>query len=205
MNSTLLTSILNLVGHLFSRPAAPPTPGAPTPPSVAPTSTTPTSAVPAVPGLDAATLGLTEDFEGWSATPYQDPAGVWTIGYGTTRDLAGAPVTAETPALTKEQGEQLLIRDMTAAAQAVEQGVHVPLTDGQRAALVDFVYNLGQTNFDSSTLLKDINAGDMTAAAAQFEQWDHAGGVVLAGLLRRRQAEEALFVGSATTTPGAAA
>jgi len=196
MNGNLLTSILRMVEGLFAHPT-PATPGAPTPPSATPTSSPPTSGTPAVPGLDPATLGLTEQFEGWSAVPYQDPAGVWTIGYGSTRDLSGNPVTASTPALTTEQGQQLLIRDMTAAAQAVEQGVHVPLTDGQRAALVDFVYNLGAGNFNSSTLLKDINAGDMAGAAAQFDLWDHAGGKVLAGLLRRREAETALFKGTA--------
>jgi len=62
-------------------------------------------------------------------------------------------------------------------------------------ALVDFVFNLGRGAFAGSTLLKNLNAGQFDAAATQFDLWDHAGGQVVAGLLRRRQAEQAMFQG----------
>jgi lysozyme len=71
--------------------------------------------------------------------------------------------------------------------------VNVPLTQGQFDALVDFVYNLGVGNFESSTLLRDLNAGDMDAAANEFDKWDHVSGQVVAGLLRRREAETKEF------------
>ena len=70
--------------------------------------------------------------------------------------------------------------------------------------LVDFVFNVGEGAFRGSRLLQFLNAGDFASAAAQFELWDHAGGVVNLGLLRRRQAEAALFnsAGSSTAQSG---
>lgn len=147
-----------------------------------------------VPG---AAVGLVTEFEGFSATPYQDPVGVWTIGDGSIRDLNGNPVTADTPPVTQDQARLLVARDLADAAMTVTTDVKVPLTDDQRAALEDFIYNLGSGNFGSSTLLRKLNAGDYAGAAAQIDLWDHAGGKVFAGLLRRRQAETRLFEGQA--------
>jgi lysozyme len=98
-----------------------------------------------------------------------------------------------TSAITEAEACALVKRDLTASNMTVSSVCHVPLTADERAALDDFVYNLGAGNFRSSTLLKLLNAGDYAGAAAQFDLWDHAGGVVLAGLLRRRQAETDLF------------
>jgi lysozyme len=67
------------------------------------------------------------------------------------------------------------------------------------AALVDFVFNAG-TAFESSTLLRNLNAENFARAAAQFDVWDHAGAAVIAGLLRRCHAETALF-NSGTSGP----
>ena len=133
-------------------------------------------------------LALTEQYEGCRLTAYQDQVGVWTIGYGHT----GADVT---PGLniTLAQAEALLAQDVLAAARCVNNLVKLQLTQGEFDALVDFVFNLGPGNFLRSTLLTALNAGDFAKAAAQFECWDRAGGVVVAGLLRRRQAELGLF------------
>lgn len=65
--------------------------------------------------------------------------------------------------------------------------------EGEFDSLVDFVFNLGAGNFDHSTLLALVNKGDMQDAANEFEKWDRCEGKAVAGLLRRRQAEEALF------------
>jgi len=143
--------------------------------------------------VEPAAVDLVVAFEGFSAVPYQDPAGVWTIGYGSTRDAQGQPITARTAPLTEPQAKVLVSRDLMAAAVAVAGNVQVNLTHDQRAALQDFVYNLGAGNFRSSTLLRKLNAGDFEGAAAEFDKWDMAGGKVLAGLLRRRQAETDLF------------
>ena len=144
-------------------------------------------------GVPDAAVELVTQFEGFSAVPYQDPVGVWTIGYGSTRDLRMAPVCATTAPVTETEGALMVKRDLSSACQTVQGDVQVPLNDNQKAALEDFVYNLGMGNFKSSTLLRKLNAGDYAGAAAEFDKWDMAGGKVLAGLLRRRQAETDLF------------
>jgi lysozyme len=139
-------------------------------------------------------LALTEQFEGLRLSAYQDQVGVWTIGYGHT----GPDVTPELT-ITQAQAEQLLQNDVASACGCVNNNVTVELTQDEFNALVDFVFNLGAGAFEGSTLLRDLNAGNFTGAAAQFDAWDHAGGVVVAGLLRRRQAETTLFQQGAAT------
>jgi lysozyme len=138
-------------------------------------------------------VDLGEEFEGFRSAPYQDSVGVWTIGFGSTRDENSLPVTANTPPVTEDDARVLARRDLMSAAAEVTRDVSVDLTDNQVAALEDFIYNLGAGNFRSSTLLRKLNAGDYDGAAAEFDKWDMAGGRVLAGLLRRRQAETDLF------------
>lgn len=145
------------------------------------------------PDVPDAVVALVESFEGFSSSPYKCPAGVWTIGFGSTRDVTGKPVCPTTPAVTEDQARLLARRDLAGASKEVAGDVKVDLTEPQKAALEDFIYNLGSGNFRSSTLLRKLNAGDYEGAAAEFDKWDHANGVVLAGLLRRRQAETDLF------------
>jgi lysozyme len=133
-------------------------------------------------------LCLTEQFEGCRLTAYQDQVGVWTIGYGHT----GPDVTPGLT-ITQAQAQAFLAHDVGKAVACVNQFVAIQLTQNEFDALVDFVFNLGTGAFTGSTLLRYLNAGNITAAAAQFDEWDHAGGAVVAGLLRRRQAETALF------------
>ena len=133
-------------------------------------------------------LALTERFEQCRLTAYWDALGkVWTIGWGHTFGVQ------QGDACTQEQADKWLIEDMWAAQSDVNTHVTVLLTQGQFDALADFAFNLGRGALNNSTLLKDLNAGDYDAAAGEFEKWDHAGGQVVAGLLRRRQAEEAEF------------
>lgn len=146
-------------------------------------------------------LQLTEQFEGCRLTAYQDSVGVWTIGYGHT-----GPDVYKGLTITQEQAEALLTKDIAKAAAAVNRLVTLdragdPDTDGlpdltqeEFDALVDFTFNLGAGNLASSTLLKKLNAGDIEGAAAEFPKWVHAGGKVLAGLVKRRDAERALFL-----------
>lgn len=135
-------------------------------------------------------LKLTEAFEadgGPKLVAYQDQVGRWTIGYGHTAGVKPGDCC------TTEQAEAMLHADIAWAEAFVNHIVTGILTQGEFDALVDFTFNLGSGNFQSSTLLKLVNAGDMEDAAKQFEQWDHAGGKVVAGLLRRRLAEEQVF------------
>jgi lysozyme len=133
-------------------------------------------------------VALTEQFEGCKLTAYQDVKGVWTIGIGHT-----GPEVVPGLTITQAQAQTLLVNDLSGAAACVNNAVSVPLSQQQFDALVDFVYNVGPGAFETSTLLKNLNAGDFAGAAAQFDVWDHAGTVVVPGLLRRRQAETALF------------
>jgi lysozyme len=133
-------------------------------------------------------LSLTEQFEGCELTAYQDQVGVWTIGYGHT-----GPDVASGLTITQQQAQDLLAQDVGSAATCVNNSVTLQLSQDEFDALVDFVFNLGVGAFKSSTLLIDLNSGNITTAATQFDLWDHAGGAVVAGLLRRRQAETALF------------
>jgi lysozyme len=134
-------------------------------------------------------LHLTELFEGDILSAYKDQHGLWTIGYGHTAGVrAGLTIT-------QQEAEALLAADIGMAAACVNEAVTVRLTQHQFDALVDFVFNLGITNFRYSTLLHDLNAGHFADALAQFRLWDHCGGVVNNGLLRRRDAEAAEFSG----------
>lgn len=137
---------------------------------------------------DGQGLALTEQFEGCELTAYQDQVGVWTIGYGHTGPDVVAGLT-----ITQDQAQALLAKDVGSAAACVNDVVTVQLSQEEFDALVDFVFNLGAGAFRGSTLLRVLNTGDFAAAAAQFDEWDRAGGAVVAGLLRRRQAETALF------------
>lgn len=135
-------------------------------------------------------LDLIKSFEGLRLSAYKDVVGVVTIGYGTTSGVKMGDT------ITKERAEQLLREDVERFEQQVLRLVRVPLSQGQHDALVSFVYNLGAGNLSNSTLLRLLNAGDYAGAAAQFDRWNKAGGKVLAGLVRRRAAERALFEGA---------
>lgn len=132
---------------------------------------------------------LTKQFEGCRLTSYQDSRGKWTIGYGHT-----AGVTAGMTC-TEAQASMWLQQDIAQSVNDVNQLVNVQLTQGEFDALVDFDFNLGRGNLASSTLLAKLNSGDCVGAAAELDKWDHCGGQVLAGLLRRRQAETVKFNG----------
>ena len=132
-------------------------------------------------------LALTERFEGCRLEAYQDSVGVWTIGYGHTRGVQQGMTC------TQEQAEEWLLQDSLQAQDAVNDLVTVLLTQPEFDALVDFTFNLGAGALAESTMLRLLNAGDFAGAASQFELWDHAGGKVVAGLLRRRLAEKQEF------------
>jgi lysozyme len=132
-------------------------------------------------------LELTKEFEGCRLVAYRDSVGVPTIGYGHT-DGVKMGMTC-----TQDQADGWLMQDIQGAVYVVNKVVHVPLTQNQFDALVDFVFNLGSGNFQSSSLLRYLNAGDYDAASNEFPKWNHAGGVVVDGLTRRRLAEQALF------------
>jgi lysozyme len=134
-------------------------------------------------------LKLTEDFEGYRLIAYKDQVGVWTVGYGHTNGVKEGDV------ISPEQAEQFLQDDIQVCVSWVNQHVPLAVTQGEFDALVDFAFNLGVHAIAGSTLLKYIQEGDFDAAAKEFPKWDKAGGHEVAGLLRRRMAEQAEFDG----------
>lgn len=132
-------------------------------------------------------LDTIKKFEGLRLDAYICPAGVWTIGYGTTRGvMKGDRVTAE-------QAEKLLIEDVRKFEAAINKLVKVPLNQGQFDALVCFCYNVGIGAFERSTLLSVLNMGRYKDVPAQLMRWTKVKGKEIAGLVNRRDAEVVLW------------
>lgn len=134
---------------------------------------------------------LCKRFEGLYLKPYLCPAGVATVGFGTTIYPNGVKVTLKDPQITKEQAEKYLLWHLeTVCSPAVKR--LCPNLEGERlGAIIDFTYNLGAGNLAASTLRKCINKNDWEGAKIQLMRWNKAGGKVLAGLNKRRAAEAA--------------
>lgn len=137
---------------------------------------------------------LCRTFEGFYAKPYLCPAGVQTIGYGTTLYPDGRRVTLDDPSITRETAETLLNHELMALMPHVLRLCPAVADSPQRtAALIDFTYNLGWPRLRASTLRRRINERNWAAAKAEILKWDKAGGRVLKGLTLRRQAEATLL------------
>ncbi|HET9427090.1 MAG TPA: lysozyme, partial [Allosphingosinicella sp.] len=138
--------------------------------------------------LSATGLALIKRFEGLRTRAYLCPAGVWTIGYGST----GRHVT-EGRVVTAADAEDLLRGDLLRFEEAARLHA-LPAGQSQYDALVSFAFNVGITAFARSTLLRRHRAGDFAAAASEFGRWDKVRGRVLPGLARRRAAERRLYL-----------
>lgn len=125
--------------------------------------------------------------EGFSATPYWDHKG-YSIGYGHLMK-PGENLTS----VTRDEAAQLLANDVAWAEQAVANNVKVALTQNQFDALVSFAFNVGAGAFASSTLVKQLNAGDYNAASEQLPRWNKASGTVNGALVSRRASEISQF------------
>ena len=130
-----------------------------------------------------------KQFESCVLTAYLDGAGTPTIGWGHTgKDVYMGLVW------TQAQADDAYVHDWSAADQLLS--LYSPnLTDGPLIALTDFVFNLGIGNYRTSTLCQCVNAQNWAQARVELLKWDHSGGVVIPGLLRRREAEAALITG----------
>lgn len=138
-------------------------------------------------------INLIKKFEGFEEKAYQDVIGIWTIGFGTIQYANGTKVR-QGDTITEEGAEAELKHYIdTQIIPTLESVVTVELTQNQIDALASFIYNLGAGAFKKSTLLKLINAGKFADAALEFQKWNRAGGKVVSGLTRRRNAEMVLF------------
>lgn len=140
-------------------------------------------------------LEIIKQYEGFSAKPYLCPAKVPTIGYGSTVYPDGSKVSMKDPFCTKEQAETWLLWHVQKhCLPHIKQFVRPQLNDNQISALASFIYNVGAGNFQTSTLLKKVNANPNDPTIAnEFAKWNKAGGKVLSGLTERRKAEADLY------------
>ncbi len=136
--------------------------------------------------INQAGLDLIKAFEGLRLEAYLCPAGVATIGYGSTGDNVYLGMT-----ITEKEAEDLLRLDLTRFEDCISCQVKVPLTDNEYAALVSWAFNTGCGAVKSSTLLRRLNAGEPKARVISEElmRWDKVNGEPLEGLTRRRKAE----------------
>lgn len=118
--------------------------------------------------------------------------GVWTIGWGHTRGVASYDHM-----ISVATAEKLFLEDLDIAETDVKEcleGIPTPLSQPQYDALVSFVFSIGRTYFATSTMRRFLLAGSLRRAADEFPRWNLDGGVVMAGLIRRRAAERSLFL-----------
>ena len=140
-------------------------------------------------------LNIIEKSEGLRLYPYLCPAGVPTIGYGSTHYANGIAVTLHDSPITKQQAITLMLDTLVNYVSAVNRMVHVPLNQNQFDALVDFAYNAGIGAFQTSTLLRLLNVHDYNGASGEFGKWIHGDGEIQPGLVTRRELERKLFLG----------
>ena len=134
-------------------------------------------------------IALIKKFEGCELEAYQCSANVWTLGYGHTTGVS------EGDTCTEEDAETMLAEDLQEFENYVNDLVTSDLSQNEFDALVAWTYNLGPGALKESTLLRRINDGDYEDVPYQIKRWNRAGGEVLPGLTRRREAEALLFQG----------
>ena len=144
--------------------------------------------------LDIA-AALCKQFEGFRGKPYLCPAGIPTIGYGSTYYADGRKVTLNDPLMSEPEATTLLLQELHHTyLPGVLRNCPTLLTDEKKCnAIVDFAYNLGTGRLQTSTLKRKINAQDWDGAKEQLMLWTKGGGRVLPGLVKRRSAEVALL------------
>lgn len=131
---------------------------------------------------------LIKKYEGLRLKAYKCPAGVWTVGYGHTRGVTSSTEISQSMA-------DLFLQDDIRPLERHINKLGINFRQGQFDALVSFMFNLGEGNFNKSTLKKKILAGGNDEdIAAEFKKWNKAGGRVLDGLTKRREEEAELWL-----------
>ena len=134
-------------------------------------------------------ISLIKHFEGCRLESYQDSVGIWTIGFGTIKGVK------EGDKINQDEAEHLLQEEMPEYEGYINDMVKVPLEQNQFDALCSWVFNLGPKNLSESTLLRVLNDEKYDEVPEQIVRWNKAGGQVLKGLVKRRQAEADMFEG----------
>jgi lysozyme len=146
-------------------------------------------------------IKLLQQFEGLRLEAYPDSAGIWTIGYGTTRYPDGTKVRPS-DVCSQEEADRYFRHDLRRFELAVDALTVDALNQPQFDALTSFVYNTGESAYRDSTLRKRVNANPADPAIrAQFMRWHNAGGNPVLGLWRRRHREADFYIGVSTPMP----
>ena len=155
--------------------------------------------------MNKATIDLIKEFEGFRAKAYLDSVGILTIGYGTTAAAGVGIKPALGMTITEAQAHSYLMAAVDKFAAQISPKITRPINENEFGAFVSLAYNIGPGAFGKSSALRKFNAGDKQGAANSILLWNKAGSKVLPGLVRRREAERALFLrpvnGGASTTP----
>lgn len=147
--------------------------------------------------INAKGLALIKQFEGLRLEAYRCPAGVLTVGYGST-----GPHVKSGLIIDEAKAEEWLRKDCRRFETGVEAMIgSVPTTDDQFSAMVSLSFNIGLGKFATSTVLKRHKLGNRIGAANAFLLWNRGGGQVLKGLIRRREAERNLYLSLADAPP----
>lgn len=137
--------------------------------------------------INQAGIDLIKEAEGLRLEAYQDGAGIWTVGYGHATNVHKGDT------ISQHRADLLLEADLAEAENAVSRLVKVPLTDNQFAALVSFVFNVGEGAFERSTMLKKLNEDGYELVPGYLKCWVFAGGKQQPGMVKRRAAEAELW------------
>lgn len=139
-------------------------------------------------------VDLVKHFEGKYLEAYHDPVGIVTIGYGYTNRAGYGDGVKMGDVWTEEKAERMLVEGLSRFADRIRPHFKRQPTPNQFGAFVSLAYNIGPGAFAKSTALRKFNAGDINGAANAILMWNKAGGKVLRGLVRRREAERVLFL-----------
>lgn len=141
--------------------------------------------------MNAAGIELLKRFEGYREQAYRDAVGVWTIGYGFTKNVKPGQ------RMSRDEAEQRLIQEVAVYERAALTACTRRVTPNQLAALTSLFYNVGTGWIRKSSVIRAHNRGDLKGVQAGFAAFVKAGGRVLPGLVRRRNAEIALYMDGA--------
>jgi len=143
--------------------------------------------------VNKAALDLIKEFEGLRLEAYRDSVGVWTIGYGTTARAGVGIKPQRGMVITEAEASHYLEKGVSKFADSIRPAITAPINENEFGAFVSLAYNIGPSAFKRSSSLRHFNNGDKARAAQNILLWNKAGGKVLRGLVRRREAEKALF------------
>ena len=133
-------------------------------------------------------LNFIREVEGFNREAYQDEGGVWTIGYGHTREVK------EGDTVSTHKANMYLNTDLVIFEIQLQKLIRADLNENQYLALLSFIYNIGATQFANSTVLKYVNEGKFELVPDELRKWNKVNNEVSLGLTRRREKEANLFM-----------